>query len=64
MKKYRADWIDKYQFGYLCKECGETHRHGNNLQYHNRVESRTSHCSVLKGNILIEIDKETQRILK
>ena len=64
MKTYHAEWINEYQFAYLCYDCDDYHYHGNCKDYiTNRMEPRGSHCTKYEGDVEIHITNLTKRVL-
>ena len=76
MNTFNADYITKYQFAYTCPYCWDKynrdgkprknavniqHRHGSCGNTSNRVESRSSHCSITSGEVKIIINDDTIR---
>ena len=78
LNTFKATWVNKHQFGYTCPYCWTRvnkngkprknaknleHIHGNDLRsYDNRIEARSSHCPIIKGEIDIHITDETKRL--
>ena len=74
MNTFVAEFITEKQFAYKCPYCwtkynfdgrprknakNRYHYHGSNGCLENRIEERSSHCEIVKGNIKILIDDST-----
>jgi len=62
-----ASWVNGVHFGYICPSCSlgklksVEHRHGSGNNFKNRIESRSRHCLVNRGDIDIIINDTTIR---